>query len=259
MLHLPYRAIVVDFDRTLLRTDKSISDYTKKVLREWQENGARLLAATARPERAVTEYCRILGLDGVTTLNGARTILPDAVYENVIAGSDATLILRELNELEGIVLSAETGNGLFANTEIPEWQPAVTGDICALPDKEKIYKILASHPDIPAEKIRLNLPEGTYATIADEKLVQIMAAAATKWNGVRQMLDAYGIPASQAVYFGDDNDDIEPLKKCGCGVAVRNALQSVREAADYVVKSNDEDGVAAFLDQNKAYYERLQQ
>ena len=57
MSQLPFRAIIVDFDRTLLHTDKSISAYTIRVLREWREAGARLFAATARPERALVFHC----------------------------------------------------------------------------------------------------------------------------------------------------------------------------------------------------------
>ena len=74
-----------------------------------------------------------------------------------------------------------------------------------------------------------------------------MDRKATKWNGVRKMLEAYGIGAAEAVFFGDDNDDIEPIRKCGCGVAVSNALDSVKAVADYITESNDEDGVARFL------------
>ena len=53
--------------------------------------------------------------------------------------------------------------------------------------------------------------------------------------------------AADAVFFGDDNDDIEPIRECGCGVAVSNALDSVKAAADFITESNDEDGVARFL------------
>ena len=74
-----------------------------------------------------------------------------------------------------------------------------------------------------------------------------MSRSATKWNGIRSMLDAFGIDPEQAVYFGDDNDDIDPIRNCGCGVAVSNALDCVREIADHVTGSNDEDGVAAYL------------
>lgn len=247
MTNLPYRAVIVDFDRTLLRTDKTISEYTAKVLRNWQQAGARLFAATARPERAITEYCRLIAFDAVTTLNGARTIMPDAVCENPIAAAEAEAILEQLCRVSGSVISAETGNGIYANTDIPLWEPLVVDDIQTLPRKEKIYKVLASHPDIPVDELPVSLPEDTYCSIAERKLLQVMSRSATKWNGIQNMLDAYGIDSSEAVYFGDDNDDIEPIRKCGCGVAVSNALDSVREIADHITGSNDEDGVAVFL------------
>ena len=155
MSQLPFRAIIVDFDRTLLHTDKSISAYTIRVLRAWQEAGARLFAATARPERAITDYRRILDFDAVTTLNGARTITPDSVFENPVSADSAGFVLEQLCRTAGMVISAETESGIYANTDIPEWAPKVTDCIRELPRNEKIYKILASHPQIPADEIRL--------------------------------------------------------------------------------------------------------
>lgn len=247
MTALPYRAVIVDFDRTLLHTDKIISDFTVRILRTWQETGARLFAATARPERAITDYCRQITFDAVTTLNGARTITPEVVYEHPIPAAEAEAILEQLCCVPGAVISAETGSGIYANTDIPLWAPVVVSNIRMLPRREKIYKILASHPQVPVDELSLTLPEDTYCTIAEHKLLQVMSRTATKWNGIRDMLKAYGIDPIQAVYFGDDNDDIEPIRNCGCGVAVSNALECVREIADHITKSNDEDGVAVFL------------
>ena len=247
MVQLPYDAVIVDFDRTLLHTDKSISEYSVRVMKTWQESGARLFAATARPERAITQYRRMISFDAVTILNGARTFTPDAVYENTISRRSAELILEQLSRADEMIVSVEAENGIYANTDIPAWMPVVLEDLCELPQREKIYKILASHPRIPADQIELNLPENTYSSVAEQKLVQIMGRDATKWNGVRQMLEAYQIDAARAIYFGDDNDDMEPLRRCGRGVAVSNALECVREIADYITGSNDEDGVAGYL------------
>lgn len=244
---MDYRAIIVDFDRTLLHTDKSISEYTVKVLLDLQKSGIRLFAATARPERAITEYCKMIPFDAVTTLNGARTIAKKNDYENPINPDSAEDILRQLEGIAGIIISLETGNGLYANTDIPIWEPMVTDHIRILPQQEKIYKILASHPGIPADQINVNLPNDTYASVADQKLVQIMSSSATKWNGIQKMLETYEITPDQAIYFGDDNDDVEPIRRCGCGVAVSNALERVRDVADYITESNDKDGVARFL------------
>ncbi len=82
------------------------------------------------------------------------------------------------------------------------------------------------------------------------KLVQIMSTASTKWNGVKVMLETLGIKQNEAVYFGDDNDDIEPIKNCGVGVAVSNAISEVLDVADFITESNDMDGVARYIEKN---------
>ena len=78
--------------------------------------------------------------------------------------------------------------------------------------------------------------------------MQIMNTTATKWNGIKTMLDICNCSPDETVYFGDDQDDIEPIKRCGQGVAVSNGIEEVKAAADYVTDSNDADGVAKFIE-----------
>ena len=61
------------------------------------------------------------------------------------------------------------------------------------------------------------------------------------------MLDICNCSPNETVYFGDDQDDIEPIRMCGLGVAVSNGIDAVKDAADYITESNDNDGVANFL------------
>ena len=116
-----------------------------------------------------------------------------------------------------------------------------------------VYKILASSEN-PSfyDRIEAALTEDTYHTIAHSgvinRLVQVMSISANKWNGVKTMLEYFGISPQDAVYFGDDNDDIEAMKNCGVGVAVANAIDAVKAVADVVVESNDEDGVAQYIE-----------
>ncbi|MBO4626614.1 MAG: HAD hydrolase family protein [Lachnospiraceae bacterium] len=247
---LPYRAIIVDLDRTLLRTDKTISETTKNALRDWQESGAEVFIASARPERAITEYRDTLGVTSYVTLNGARTITPQGTIENEIPTDSAFAIINQLAEIPGTVISIEAAGGLYANVDIPIWQPIVTDRLADVAKREGVYKVIASHPDLTPEELVLaagEIPQDVYHTIADRKLVQFMSRTATKWNGIQAMLAAAGIPAEQAIYFGDDHDDIEPIVRCGLGVAVANALPQVKEKADDIAATNDEDGVAAYL------------
>ena len=247
MTTLPYRAVIVDLDRTLLRTDKSISGYTRQVLQEWETRGACIYAATARPERAIGEYRRIISFRSAVTLNGARIITPAGVAENPVSPDSAAFLLEQLFRVADAVISVETGNGIYANTDIPAWQPKVVEDVRALPEREKIYKILASHPSMQTDVLTIKAPEDVYSTVAEQTLIQYMSRSATKWNGIRLALQEDRIPTEQAIYFGDDNDDIEPIRMCGCGVAVSNALEEVRQIADAIADSNDSDGVAKYL------------
>ena len=74
-----------------------------------------------------------------------------------------------------------------------------------------------------------------------------MSREASKWNGVRAVLKARGLEPSNAMYFGDDADDVEALKGAGIGVAMGNAIPRAEEAAKCRTLSNDRDGVEKFL------------
>ena len=78
--------------------------------------------------------------------------------------------------------------------------------------------------------------------------MQMMSTSATKWNGIKAMLEICGCAPDETVYFGDDQDDIEPVKMCGMGVAVSNGIDGVKRVADYIAEANDADGVAKFLE-----------
>ncbi|MBQ8632421.1 MAG: GNAT family N-acetyltransferase [Lachnospiraceae bacterium] len=244
------KTIITDLDRTLLHTDKTISDYTQQVLKMCHEKGILIMAATARPERAILDYHGQVKFDAMTVMNGAGVIAPG--LENAgypIARESVATILERLCALPDIILSLECGNEVYANIEIPIWNAIVFHEFPKIPTEGPIYKILVSRENENiGPLVETLLTEDTYCTVANENLVQIMNKKATKWNGIRMMLEGFGITPEQAVYFGDDNDDIEALKNCGTGVAVANAIEAVKEAADVIVESNDEDGVAKWIE-----------
>jgi hydroxymethylpyrimidine pyrophosphatase-like HAD family hydrolase len=75
-----------------------------------------------------------------------------------------------------------------------------------------------------------------------------MNRGATKFNAVRQLSSLWGIPLSDTVAFGDDFNDIGMIRQCGVGVAMGNAIPEVLAAADAVTDTNDDDGVARYID-----------
>ena len=245
------RAVITDLDRTLLRTDKSISEYTLSVLEECRRRGILIMAESARPFRSIQKYHELIKFDALTTMNGAVVFLPHEILQFGISRESGEKILSELIKFNDISLSIETDRGLYSNRDIPEWKPIVYDGFPALPENTVLYKILASGNESRLYKnISDILTDDVYSTVAVEELVQIMSSEATKWNGIKKMLSHFGASPDDAVYFGDDNDDIEPIASCATGVAVANAIPAVLEIADSVTSSNDSDGVARFIEEN---------
>ena len=243
------KTIITDLDRTLLHTDKSVSQYTLDILKKCRNHGMRIMAASARPLRDIEPLQELIGFDAITATNGAVVSLPDGIIEFGISRESGERIISDILACPNVLLSVETNNGLYANADIPIWKPVVYQGFPNLPDNIILYKILASSKhDTLYERINNTLTDDVYYTVANHDLIQIMSLQATKWNGIGHMLAHYGISPADVVYFGDDNDDIEPIKKCGLGVAVSNAIPAVLEVADCIIDSNDQDGVAKFLE-----------
>lgn len=245
------KAIITDLDRTLLHNDKSVSDYTVNVLKKCHNHGILIMAASARPLRDIMIFHDLIGFDAITATNGAVVSLPKTIKEFGISCDSGEKILSAIQHYPDVFLSIETSKGLYSNRDIPVWKPVVWDMFPTLPENIILYKILASSQQKSLyDGIDAILTSDVYHTIANNELIQIMSHEATKWNGIKHMLSYFDISPGDAVYFGDDNDDIEPLKNCGFGVAVSNAIPSVLDQADRIIDSNDMDGVAKFIEEN---------
>lgn len=80
-----------------------------------------------------------------------------------------------------------------------------------------------------------------------DQLVQIARKDCSKLNAVQAVLSMEGLGLQDLIAFGDDNNDVALLRAAGCGVAMANSTAGVLEVADYVTKSNDQDGVGQVL------------
>ena len=243
------KAIVVDLDRTLLHTDKTISPYTAEVFKKCKQNGILLMVATARPYRTMTQFCEIIDFDAISATNGARIICGDYRKECGLYPESADRILTALKSYPDYRVTLETGEEAYSNKPIEDYFSVISDDLAAVARSEGAIKILISldTPDI-LETVKKMLTDDLYYTVANGHLIQIMSRSVTKWNGVKDMLDISNISASETAYFGDDYDDIEPIRMCGVGVAVSNAIDEVKAVADHIAGSNDDDGVAKFIE-----------
>lgn len=243
------KAIIVDLDRTLLHTDKTLSAHTIKILKECKRCGIKIMVATARPLRAAEQYCDLIDFDAMVVSNGARIIYRNQRTDYGISQRSTERLLNALKHYPNMRITLETGDCAYSNYPIEDYETVLTDNLVGIANKEGALKILVhldSEETLPL--VQKELTEDLYYTIAHSYLLQIMNTSATKWNGIKAMLDVCNCSPNETAYFGDDHDDVEPIKMCGLGVAVSNGIAEAKAVSDYVTESNDSDGVAKFIE-----------
>jgi 5-amino-6-(5-phospho-D-ribitylamino)uracil phosphatase len=153
----------------------------------------------------------------------------------------------------GLSVGVEIDDRYYANYDpSTEWEGMiyVLMDFNSLPEipADKIIIRKPSRTDI--EKIKAIIPDDLYIEISENVVGMIMSRRATKYNAIQFLSEKYEIPLSYIAAFGDDYNDIEMLRECGVGVAVANALDEVKAAADYICGDCDNDGVARWIEGN---------
>lgn len=243
------KTIIVDLDRTLLHTDKTLSAYAIKVLNECKKCGIKIMVATARPFRTAKQYCDLIDFDAIVVSNGARIIYRNQRTDYGICLRSAEYLLNKLKHHPNLRITLETGDCAYSNLPIEDYETILSDDLVGIANDEGVLKILVHiENEETLSLVKNELTDDLYYTIAHGYLMQIMNISATKWNGIKAMLDICNCSPNETVYFGDDQDDIEPIKMCGVGVAVTNGIDDVRNVADYITEANDADGVAKFIE-----------
>jgi Predicted hydrolases of the HAD superfamily len=241
------KAIVMDLDDTLLKYDKTISEFTIGALKKCAANGIKLVFATGRGASS-NELVPANFFDARIMYNGAIAEIDSTlVFSQLIASQTYAPFLGEMSRLN-LRAAAEIGGIHYANFDVSAmWERKfVIADFAKLKeDAEKLYVILNGSED--AEKIAENLPFGLYPHFTKDGLALIMNSKATKLNALSAVLRQLNIDFKDTIAFGDDVNDKEILKKCGIGVAMANALEGVKMIADDVCGDCDSDGVANYL------------
>jgi 5-amino-6-(5-phospho-D-ribitylamino)uracil phosphatase len=248
-----FEMLVIDLDRTLLHTDKTISPYSANVIGQCRKKGIKVVLATARPVRTVASFLDHVPCDAVAYHNGAFVLVGgERVGEShLIPVGDTQRILETIqSRYPGKKLSVEIDDTLYANFDVNEfwnYTRAVMTDFSDLPQRDADKVIIEITESSEYEEVLSLLPPELYGEMSDGKLCLVMNRNATKLNAIRQLSLLWGIPLSAVVAFGDDYNDMEMLKGCGVGVAVGNAIREVADVAGIITDTNDEDGVANYI------------
>ena len=246
--------IVTDLDGTLLRDDKTISDFTVEVIKKYQDNGGIFVAATSRHVRAAREYMKILNLDAGIFHNGAVIQEKGRTTGGYGVKNTGSLVQAILERYPLSNIAVEAEDALYANFEADRLWPGAEYIACEsfaqLKEKtaDKIIVEVTSLREM--EKYKVLLPDELYIQLSENKIGMIMNQSATKYRAISFLAERYHISMDDIIAFGDDYNDLEMLERCGKGIAVGNALEIVKDAADEVCESNQKDGVARWIEGN---------
>lgn len=250
------KMIVTDLDRTLLRTDKSISDYTVSVFKKCREKGILTAIATARSETAAKRYIEWINPDIVVSNGGALVRLDNKIiYRSVLSADISDKLTCELLHNSNVgYITVETDSGYYVTysepANHPDYNHGIYNDF-KIPLREDTYKIMVEiFDDNTANYYANKYKECNIIKFSGESWYRFANKNANKVIALRQIIEKLNISFSEAAAFGDDFNDIEMLKECGIGVAVDNAIAEAKAAANYICDSNDNDGVARWIERN---------
>ncbi|MDR4984676.1 HAD family hydrolase [Bacillus cereus] len=253
------KVIISDLDGTLLRSDKTISEKSINILRECKNKGDELIFATARPPRSINQYIpSVLKNEIVICYNGALVLKGNDVLYEMEISKNIILEIIELGKKYNLhQICLEINDKLYSNFDVTDYfgnVPCEVMDVSEL-NFEKASKVIVCTKGSINKEFTKELPIECSAVITDNgTLCQIMHAEVSKWNSIQRVLQHLNRDAAEVIAFGDDYNDMEMIEKCGIGVAMSNAVEELKSVAKFIAKSNDEDGVATFLESNSYVY-----
>lgn len=244
------KIIFFDIDGTLIDMGaKHISERMLETLARLRERGILLCIATGRSPVSLPHF-EGAEFDAFLTFNGSYCYNKDrSIFSNPIPAQDVRRIIRNAAAI-GRPVSLATRDRLAANgkdDDLAEYYSfahldlEVAEDFEAVADEE-IYQVMLGCVEAEYPAVMKDVHHARITAWWD-RAVDVIPSDGGKGIGVRKILDFYHLDRSEALAFGDGNNDIEMLQAVGTGVAMENASQRLKEVADDVCGHVAEDGI----------------
>lgn len=263
------KLIALDLDGTTLTGDKRITPEVGDAIRRAKDAGYVITFVTGRMFGATAPFARALNLDiPVVCMNG--TLIADAhtgniLYEQTLTKECAKQVLNRVNGAP-IHPFVYEGDNICHMVEDPdilkylEWWAVNLKEVdeFSIHKYKKIYQVLFIGEMSTLKKIALDLKAQADCDIVTFSypspryplhFLEIKSPGDSKGEGLRFLRDYYGYSKEETLAVGDYVNDFELLEEAGVAVAIANALDELKQRADYVTDlSNEENGVAQLLD-----------
>lgn len=262
------KLVTMDLDGTLLNDQKQISEHTREVLEEAARRGVHIVPATGRIYKAIPDFIRNLeGVRYAVCCNGATiydALEDKIIYKNHIPKETALSLLRKLTEYNCTRDIYRNGQGYMEGKfynhledfDIKGQQKDLilrtrqeVGDLEAYVEENSdgIEKISAFFGDLEERKrVMKELSDLEIASVSTALFnnVEITQLGCDKGDGITQLAKHLSIPIEETMACGDAANDTFMIRAVGFGVVMENGMDELKDIADFVTKSNEEDGVA---------------
>ena len=266
------KLIGMDLDGTLLTSKKELTAYTKEILSRAVKQGIIVMPATGRPLKGITDdLLEFSGFRYAVTANGGRVVklrTGEALFEELVPVETARKVLEVLGHYDTLREIYFDGIGYAQADKLKDIERYLE----EAPMMEYIMRTRIPVPDLWAkfeeenravDKVQglcvaleeramatreLREVSGIEITGALKKNIEVNAAGVNKGRALIKLGELLGIRREEIMAFGDGANDLKMIKEVGVGVAMENAKDELKEAADYIAGSNDKDGVARFIE-----------
>lgn len=261
--YMKYKLLVLDLDGTLTNAKKEITPNTLHTLIQAQEQGARIILASGRPTYGVAPLAETLQLSKyggyVLSYNGGEIIdwkTKELMYKNLLNHAVLPYLYECAQKNQFAILSYE---GEYVLTEHPDDEYVIKEAKLNGMKTKKVENFLAAikHPIakclIVGEPNRLailekemygHLKEQMGVFRSEPYFLELVPKGIDKAQSLAVLLKEIGMTKDEMIAIGDGFNDLSMIRFAGLGVAMANAQEVVKENADYITLSNEEDGVA---------------
>lgn len=257
--------IVLDLDGTLLTDEKTISEKTKLTLMKAKEAGHQVMIATGRPFRSSSLYYDELMLTTpIVNFNGALVHHPkNKSWQMKHSPMDIRVVhdvVDSVDKYQYQNLIAEVMDDVYIHTEDNTFMDifnmgdpnVLIGNLRGnLNEDPTSLLIHATEENVPG--IRQHL-EDVHAELIDHRrwgapfhIIEIVRKGLNKAVGISHVAKDLGIPRDRIIAFGDEDNDLEMIDYAGIGVAMSNGIDQLKNIANEITLSNNDDGIARFL------------
>ena len=264
------RILCFDLDGTVVNTGNTISSATIESVQAARKLGKKVILATGRPLFVAREFAQQLGAEGASVFNSGALIYDFSLDKALRSHPLPAEVLRELIDLarsEDFELELYLSDKFYVDRIGPLHTAHVEHYIKFYAEERDLDEVAASETVLKATvmveressqdralktfaRSGSQISAGEAPGIHDTRYVfhNIAAASATREAAFEDVLDYFGVNASQVMCFGDAPQDTVFFRLAGIGVAMGNADSETQAAADYVTASIDEEGVARAIE-----------